>query len=592
VLWHSQCLLSFAFNCYTHDISLSWPFNQSVDKAVGISPSKAHPPEIPSLNAAEIPTDSAASATSTVPTRSRLLKPAAFWFAVSALALVVLYARLLHLSFDGDFQGWASSSCMTMAHVFNQLGALHTHFVPIQNNLPLGSDPDVYLHWPPLFPLLLSSVTSILGDRESSGRLFALVISLASAIVVAMVARRLYGIRAALLSGFFFLAARATYEGARAVLHQPLAIFFGSATILFFLYAVDEPSQGAPSSPFQRNIFGFLGLLTTVCTMLTAWDPAFIPLGLLLSSLYLRNRAGVRLAAFYFIAGILTFVAVQTDYILTYPALFRNQFATVAFRAGLHFEADSSTRLHSIVDQVHYLGSQLSFAGTYSHALRWVFQEFDSFVLLGGCLFLALWLQSDRRHNSSAVYLLGGLCFPWILFFLLMRNYVSIHPFALVLAAPFLAIASGFVLDRIWSFLDTSDGFSGKNRYLLSAMVFALPLITLYPLFLNILNAKIPYEPPQFQNLSAVIERNTTPAAVTLSPAESAVVIYYSDRHVVRGIETPELLRLAIPQARADFPGSPLFFALQDADRPAFYRALPGFVVVARQGDSTLYSIP
>ena len=123
-------------------------------------------------------------------------------------------------------------------------------------------------------------------------------------------------------------------------------------------------------------------------------------------------------------------------------------------------------------------------------------------------------------------------------------------------------------------------------------MVFALPLITLYPLFLNILNAKIPYEPPQFQNLSAVIERNTTPAAVTLSPAESAVVIYYSDRHVVRGIETPELLRLAIPQARADFPGSPLFFALQDADRPAFYRALPGFVVVARQGDSTLYSIP
>jgi len=109
--------------------------------------------------------------------------------AAAALALIALYARLLHLSFDGDYQGWASASCMTMAHSFNQLGALHLHFVPVQNNLPLGSDPDVYLHWPPLFPLLLSVVTRVLGDHESSGRLFALTITLATTCVVMAIAR-------------------------------------------------------------------------------------------------------------------------------------------------------------------------------------------------------------------------------------------------------------------------------------------------------------------------------------------------------------------------------------------------------------------
>jgi len=548
------------------------------------------------LNSAEHLTDSPAAATTTQPTRSSLLKPAAFWFAVAALSLVVLYARLLHLSFDGDVQGWASASCMTMAHSFNQLGALHTHFVPIQNNLPLGSNPDVYLHWPPLFPLLLSFVTRILGDHESPARLFALVITLGTACIVVAITRRLYGTRAGLLSGFFFLTARATFEGGRAILHQPLAMFFGSAIVLFFLLAVDAPSaaphSAAPSSASRKRLFAILGFVTTICTVLSAWDPIFIPLGLLLASIYLRRRYAARLAALYLFAAVITFVVVQADYILSYPALFKNQFATIAYRAGIRFNANSSMGLHTIVDSVHYGLNQLSFLGTYSHILRWIFQDFDTFVLLAAFLFLAFWLQSNRRKNDAAVYIMGGLCLPWLLFYILMRNYVAIHPFALVLGAPFLAIASGFVLDRIWELLNTADAAGSGRNYLLQVMIVILPLLTLYPLLVNIRDAKIPSDVPQFHDLSALIQRNTPPNAVTLSATESAVPIYYSNRHIVRGIETPDLLRLAIPQARADFPGSPLFFAVQDIDRPAFSDTLQQFSVVAKQGDSTLYTIP
>jgi 4-amino-4-deoxy-L-arabinose transferase-like glycosyltransferase len=540
------------------------------------------------LKSAKLPARSAAALNES--TRSSLLKPAAFWLAFAVLALIALYARLLHLSFDGDFQGWASASCMTMAHSFNQLGALHTHFVPIQNNLPLGSDPDVYLHWPPLFPLLLSFVTRILGDHESSGRLFALTITLATACVVVAITRHLYGTRTALLSGFFFLTARATFEGGRAILHQPLAMLFGSATVLFFLLAVEAPASAARVPTSRRRLFATLGLLATICTVLSAWDPIFIPLGLLLSAIYLRRRDAIRLASLYLFIGVLTFIAVQANYILSYPALFQNQFATIAYRAGIRFNIESSTRLHTIVDLVHYGFNQLSFLGTCSHILRWIFQDFDTFSLLAAFLFLAFWLESNRRQNDSAAYIIGGLCLPWLLFYVLMRNYVAIHPFALVLGTPFLAISSGFVLDRIWEFLNT-DGRNDR-RYLLRVMIVVLPLLILYPLLTNVRDAKRPYEPPKFQDLSAIIQNNTPPNAVTLSAAESAVPIYYSDRHVVRGIESPELLHLAIPQARAAFPGSPLFFALQDVDRPAFANALPNFVVVARQGDSTLYAVP
>jgi hypothetical protein len=556
----------------------------------------------PSLNSAELPTDSSAAATTAQPTRSSLLKPAAFWFAIAALALVVLYTRLLHLSFDGDIQGWASASCMTMAHSFNQLGALHTHFAPIQNNLPLGPNPDVYLHWPPLFPLLLSFVIRILGDHESSARLFALAITFGTTCIVVAITRRLYGTRAALLSGFFFLTARATFEGGRAILHQPLAMFFGSAIVLFFLLAIDvppfavphpAPNSAAPSSASRKRLFAILGLVATICTVLSAWDPIFIPFGLLLASIYLRRRDAIRLAALYLFAAVVTFLAVQADYILSYPALFKNQFATIAYRAGIRFNADSSTRLHTIVDSVHYGLNQLSFLGTCSHILRWIFQDFDTFVLLAAFLFLAFWLQSNRRQNVGAVYIIGGLCLPWLLFYVLMRNYVAIHPFALVLGAPFLAIASGFVLDRIWEFLNTVNVPIGNDRrYLLRVMIIVLPLLTLYPLMTNIRDAKIPFEPPQFQDLSAVIQHNTPPNAVTLSATESAIPIYYSGRHIVRGIGTPEFLHLAIPQARADFPDSPLFFAVQDIDRPAFSDTLQQLTIVAKQGDTTLYTIP
>jgi 4-amino-4-deoxy-L-arabinose transferase-like glycosyltransferase len=521
--------------------------------------------------------------------RFGLLKLAALWFALACIALIFLYSRLLHLSFDGDYQGWASASCMTMAHSFNQLGAFHTHFVPIQNNLPLGSDPDVYLHWPPLFPLLLSFVTRTLGDHESSGRLFALAITFATTSIVVLIARHLYGTRVALLSGFFFLTARATYEGGRAVLHQPLAMLFGSATVLFFLLAVE-----AKPHPLQspKKIFAFLGLITTICTVFSAWDPAFIPLGLLIAALYLRHRSAARLAALYLLAGIFTFVAIQADYILAYPALFKNQFATIAYRAGLKFNGDSSMRLHTIVDRVHYGPEQLSLVGTYSHTFRWVFENFGNFTLLAASLFLALWLQSDRRRNTAAVYVLGGLCLPWLLFFALMRNYVSIHSFALVLAAPFLAIASGFVLDRIWDHLNTTGAAGNDRRYLLYVMLTVVPFLTLYPLLMAGRNAKIPNEPPQFHDLSAIIQHNTSPSAVTLSPAESAVPVYYSDRHIVRGIATSDLLRQAIPQAHAAFPGSPLFFAVQQADRASFSDILPQLTPIAHQGDSTLYAIP
>lgn len=516
---------------------------------------------------------------------SSLTRAAAIWLLVALLLLVAMYVRLRHMSFDGDFQGWASASCMTMAESFNHLGPLHTHFVPIQNNLPLGSHPDVYLHWPPLFPLLLSFVLRLFGDQESSGRLLALAITCASAGIVFLIGRHLYNTRVALLSCFFFFASRATYEGARAVLHQPLAMLFGSATVLCFLLATKDSTETSRNRSSQSIVWMLLGLFSTICTMLTAWDPVFIPLGLFLAALYLRQHKALRIAAVYVLADVITFVAVQADYLLTYPSYFKNQFATIAYRAGFKFDGGSSVPLHSIVDKVHYAGG-LSIVGTYSHALRFVYQYFSGLTLLAVPVFLALCYQAGKRRHAPTIYLLGGLLFPGLLWYALMRNYVAIHPFVLVLFAPFVALASGFVLDWLWTILNTRD-----QQPLLGVTLLLLPALVLYPLAMYVVEAHVPFEQAQFQSFSPLIKDNTPPNAVILSPVESAVPIYYSDRHIVRGIENDSWLRIAITQAHADFPGNPLYLAIQDSNRLSFPQSLPQLREIAHQSDSTIYRL-
>ncbi|HEV2275835.1 MAG TPA: hypothetical protein VGR96_16810, partial [Acidobacteriaceae bacterium] len=75
---------------------------------------------------------------------SRWLTAAALgWFLLAIAVLLLLYARVLNMTLDGDVHDWASTNCMTQARSFLELGPWRTHFVPVQNNPPLGLDPDV-----------------------------------------------------------------------------------------------------------------------------------------------------------------------------------------------------------------------------------------------------------------------------------------------------------------------------------------------------------------------------------------------------------------------------------------------------------------
>ena len=505
------------------------------------------------------------------------------WAIAAALLLTALFVRRLHAPLDGDFQGWGSASCMTMARAFNQLGALHTHFVPFQNNLPIGTDPDVYLHWPPLYPLVLALFLRVLGDHASSGRVLALLICLTSGTLVMVLARRLYGLRAGLLAAFFFFNVRATWEGASPLLQQPLSVMLALAAVFCFLHATPLTNDAAQR---VRRAFAAAGLLAISLSILTAWDTVFVAFGLLGTAMWMHRRAATRLGVLYCAATVLTFAAVEAAYIASYPRLFANQFATIAYRAGVHFNGGSSLRLHTIVDSVHY-DLQYGLVAGYWRALRFVDMYFSDVTLLACCMFVALWMRARRQDSVDArasAWLVGALLVPALVWFALMRNYVAIHPFPLVLVAPFVAIASGVLLDRLWAQF-------AAERPMRWALEFALPLIVMLPLLIQFRDAK-QWPAQEFADFSPLVAQNTPPAAVVLTPVRSLVPTYDTRRHLVRGIETPALLAQATAMAHRDFPGAPLYFALRDADAAAFGSDLGALPAPVRRGDSAIYRLP
>jgi hypothetical protein len=78
--------------------------------------------------------------------------------------------------------------------------------------------------------------------------------------------------------------------------------------------------------------------------------------------------------------------------------------------------------------------------------------------------------------------------------------------------------------------------------------------------------------------------RSTEPEAVVITPIESAVPLYYAERHLIQGVES-EGLGPALVVARENFPGSPVYLAIPADAVPKFAAALrEGQIVVRKSG--------
>lgn len=147
------------------------------------------------------------------------------------LIILIVFAAMVVLCYEiGEpyigFHDWNDALFSIMAINHNTYGFHTTHFM---NVYPFPTDTlsfSYFIKHPPLLSILLSLNFRILGVYEWSARLFAIVFSLGSIVLLYLLVRRIYDENTALLSGFFMAFLPMTSYFGRMVCHEPLVLFF------------------------------------------------------------------------------------------------------------------------------------------------------------------------------------------------------------------------------------------------------------------------------------------------------------------------------------------------------------------------------
>jgi 4-amino-4-deoxy-L-arabinose transferase-like glycosyltransferase len=479
------------------------------------------------------------------------------------LALAIAIAVTMHAAigyatlrrpFDSDWHAWANTLYALIARSFAQQGILALHGVQIANNPPLGTQPDVYIHWPPLFSMTLSRLFLLFGESEAVARGFALVISFACVVAVGFLVRGCCGTRVALGAAFGFLILPAFFDFTRLVQGTMLAILFEMLALLCFIKGTGE---GAPKN------YGIIGAIALLLGVFSSWEPLLLPPTLLVISWFQRDQRKLRLAIVYLAVGVIAFAAVMSLYLLAAPNMALDLWHTMLFRTGLTYTGPvaASLPLHAIFNLLYYTRapSLADTAAVYVHFCRTLL-GIGPFVMLVFALFK---MTIQKTWAPQTTTLVAGLFGPWMLWFLFMHNQVVDNNFQMLLAVPPVAVCVGISFAAMHDAI--RDHLPGGALPVRVAATVVLVAYLLSPLTRAVGDWWTPPPPSGWVEYAREVEQDTPPSSVVLITSPSTLPAYYSRRHMLRTRDDASV-KLTLSKIDAVFPGAPVFIALIPKD--------------------------
>ncbi len=416
-----------------------------------------------------------------------------------------------------------------------RLELFHLRGVPVDNNPPIAAQ-DFYTHWPPLLPILLSICFRAFGVSERVAHLLMLAIFVITALLILRMGFRWLGVIGGAMAGFFWLTLPVTLQFGHLVSQQALMMMFMVAGILELME--------------DRNL---LAAVLFFFGTLSSWEIVLVAPGLLLASHWnpeLRRKA----AAVFAGTGIgVAFVAAL--YLIASPTLAVDALRSAKFYMGLSPEYS------------HFLPPQIQISA-HDQIIRMLLNN----VWMLGPLALGaiLVLFMERRH----LFLLASLSAPWLFWCMVMRNHMARHHFEFVLASPLAALALAWMAT------------TQTQRPTLKACVFAA-LAGIQILLLHKPVIGDAYDSSALIRYAKEIEETTEPDAIIMAPLISSVPLFYSDRHIVRGVGDAKSATLKLKELSTEFPNSPIYLAIP----PQLAANLSRENAVAFTSDAAIYKL-
>lgn len=466
---------------------------------------------------------------------------------IFGVAIVVTTVQSLRHA-DSQFVGphaFVSADVATTARTFVAEGVWKLRGVPVNNNPPIGPD-DQYTHWPPLLPIILSGWFRMFGTSERTSHLLMLFILLATASLVSRLGWLWLGPVGGALAGYFWLTLPVVVQFGDLVAQQSLAMLFIVAALVAFYSARER-----------------LGAILLFFAVLSAWEAVLVLPGIWIASRWLPElRRTLALATIGVGSGV---ACVLGLFIFGSPALAADTLQTAKYYMGL-------SPIYSHVFP-HDRREQLTFANQISGIL-W------NHLWMLGVLGSAAILQLLAIRPRNGVLLASVLAAPWILWTIVMRTHVAIHHFELLIAAPLAALALAWIA--------TAELRVEPSRASLIKSAAFVALAALQLIVLPHPRIEHDYSPERLIRYAQDIRDATEPGSVIMAPLVSAVPIYYSQRHIVRGVGDVSAVQDELQRIHRDFPGSPIYIAIPPFLSANFAQILSHQTVVSSTPDAII----
>jgi hypothetical protein len=500
-----------------------------------------------------------------------------FWIALSLLAFVSGAVHEFHRPID---EGGGPVFALA-ARSYVRDGVIPLRGLMVVNNPPQGLETDWYLHWPPLFAILLGVAFHLFGESASTAHALMLAGIGLTAVALFAAVQTCWGRRAALWAVFAFLSLPPTYLFGYFVVSQTLCMPFLVLTVWCFFASTGKESR----------IWACAGALFLVLAILISWEGLLLPAGLAICALIARDSKRLKLAVAYVLTAAVSCFALLAFYVYNARPLAMELFRTLLYRMGFSYGNAPPQRIHSLADNVMYS------VGMNPGPVLFLRQHANYLYSLGPIALVAAagmtaWivLQRARTQYRLLGMLLFSLLSPWLLWIIFMRNHGYIHEQQVLLATPACAAAMGVAAGNLFS---CSQSLESKSRKLIKLMVLAIvPAVLMMGMGRTIFKLP-PFSdaPYYYRAFGFAIGENTPPGAVVLTANDSRYPSYYSDRHVVRGVTDDAVLDQFRSRIFQSFPGAPVFLALEPRELAAFPRTLENNPLVKQTPDLTLLQI-
>lgn len=514
--------------------------------------------------------------------RLRTTGIAALASAVCVIASLPLLWIAAHRPEFAYQHAWVSAHFATMARSFARLGAANLHFLPIQNNVPLTSEPDAYLNWPPLFAHVLRWVMEVVGDVPLHLHLVMAGLALVTAAALGRLAWQAWGRAAGVTTLALFLLLPITLKYGSAVLHIHLALILTVAAV----GAVWQAVQAGAGVVSLRWWLTGMGLF--VLAVWTSWEPLLVVPGLAVAFLFefrrntdqpwlYRGLGAVVLAGGAALLGVLALYGTQAPWALDQIR------GRMLMRAGLADYQVAAVRVHGLAE---FVDSGLRSA-SWSDWLSAVARDAG---LLGPVATTALVLAvvAGVRSGAGAVrWLIWPLASMPVCWMILMRQHFIVHEYEAAIFAPPAALAGGWLVSRTIAQLQTAQ------RPRQAAIVVALAGLAWgvgHAAWTTPLDENGAYERAMIDS-AALIRRHVPAGDVVLTPEDSMVLVYYADRHVIRGLRGDADLAQFRRTWRSLCAGCGMHLAIPPERAADFAQTTPSAPLAAQSDDLLLYRL-